>query len=397
MNIVNRENLFRLILVITGLALALVIGEFGLRTYYSVKDKDHKYYVWPPNLRKISRPVPGTMPGVDGIAHFNVNSDGIRGDEFSSDQQYRILAIGGSTTECLFLDQDKSWPYALQNRLNSLHLYKVWVGNVGKSGLDTREHFMHMKYLLPQYQKIDAVLILAGCNDLLRRLIEDKDYDPYYLDHYDYWEQRLIKGAFSETPYRKGKYRFHSGYYDELAIGSLVKQAITMYFRRDMIQDETGNMFVNLRNLRKGAAEIVENLPDLTSGLEEYKRNLNVIIDIAQSRSIRIIFLTQPSLWKEDMTKTEKDLLWCGWIESTKSKRYYSEKALMKGMQVYNNTLLEVCKSRGVEYLDLASILPKDETVFFDDVHFNNKGSLMTADAIFNYLSKNKPFKKSVN
>ncbi len=397
MKIFNRENLFRLILVIAGLALALVIGEFGLRTYYSIKDKDHKYCVWPPNLHKVSRPIPGTMPGVDGTARFDVNSDGMRGDELTPDQQYRILAIGGSTTECLFLDQEKSWPYALQNKLNGLHLSKVWVGNVGKSGLNTREHFMHAKYLLPQYQGIDVVLILAGCNDLLRRLIEDKDYDPYYLDHYDYWEQRLIRGAFSETPYRKGKYRFHSGYYDELAIGSLVKQVMVIYSRRDMVQDETGNLFVNLRNLRKGATAFVENLPDLTSGLEEYKRNLNAIIDIAQSRSIRIIFLTQPSLWKENMTKKEKDLLWCGWIESSKSKRYYSETALMRGMQAYNNTLLEVCKARGVECIDLAGILPKSDTIFYDDVHFSDKGSLMTADVVFEYLSKKKPFTKSAN
>jgi hypothetical protein len=397
MKIINRENIYRLILILVGLAIALVIGEFGLRAYYSIKDKNHKYYVWPPNLHKVSKPIPGTMPGVDGIAHFNVNSDGIRGDEFSSDQKYRILAIGGSTTECLFLDQEKSWPYALQNKLNNLHLSKVWIGNVGKSGLSTREHYMHMKYLLPQYPGIDAIVILAGCNDLIRRLIEDKKYDPYFLDHYDYWEQRLIRGAFSETPYKKGKYRFHSGYYDELAIGSLVKQVMYVNSKREMVQDETGNLFVNLRNLRKGALEIVEHLPDLTSGLEEYKKNLNAIIDIAQSQFIRIIFVTQPSLWKQGMTKEERDLIWNGWIESPKSKRYYSEMALMRGMQAYNDTLLQVCKTRGVECINLASFLPKDSTIFYDDVHFSDKGSLMTADVIFKYLSKNMPFMKSLN
>jgi lysophospholipase L1-like esterase len=397
MKIINRENIYRLILILVGLAIALVIGEFGLRAYYSIKDKNHKYYVWPPNLHKVSKPIPGTMPGVDGIAHFNVNSDGIRGDEFSSDQKYRILAIGGSTTECLFLDQEKSWPYALQNKLNNLHLSKVWIGNVGKSGLSTREHYMHMKYLLPQYHEIDVIVILAGCNDLIRRLIEDKKYDPYFLDHYDYWEQRLIRGAFSETPYKKGKYRFHSGYYDELAIGSLVKQIMYINSKREMVQDETGNLFVNLRNLRKGALEIVEHLPDLTSGLEEYKKNLNAIIDIAQSQFIRIVFVTQPSLWKQDMTEKEKDLIWNGWIESPKSKRYYSEIALMRGMQAYNDTLLQVCKARGVECIDLAIVLPKDSTIFYDDVHFSDKGSLMTADVIFKYLSKNMPFLKSVN
>lgn len=390
--IFKREYVYGIALVLAGLVIALVLGEVGIRTYYSIKDKNHKYYVWPPNLRKVFKPTPGTMPGVNGIAHFNVNSDGIRGDEISSGQQYRILTIGGSTTECLFLDQEKSWPYALQNKLNSLHLGQVWVGNIGKSGLSTREHYMHMKYILPQYSGIDAVVILAGCNDLTRRLIEDKKYDPYFLDHYEYWKQRIINGAFSETPYYKGRYRFRSGYYDELATVSLIKQSMAMYSKRAMIQDEAGNMFVNLRNIRKEATTIVDDLPDLTSGLEEYKKNLNAIIDMAQSRSVRIVFMTQPSVWKKNMTKLEKDLLWYGWIDSLKSKRYYSETALMRGMRAYNDALLQVCRDRGVECIDLANILPKESAMFYDDVHFTDKASLITADLLSNYFSKKKPF-----
>ncbi|MEN6374713.1 MAG: hypothetical protein ABFD75_08030 [Smithella sp.] len=387
--IFKREYVYGAVLIVVGIIVALVLCEFGLRAYFSIKSKNDKYYVWPPNLRKVFKPTPGTMPGVNGIARFNVNSDGIRGDESSSGRQYRILTIGGSTTECLFLDQEKSWPYALQKKLNNLHMSKFWVGNVGKAGLSTREHFMHMKHLLPQYPEIDAVIILVGCNDLTRRLIEDKKYDPDFLDHYEYWKHRLIRGAFSETPYYKGKYRFRSGYYDELAIGSVIKQSMDMYVRRKMIQDEAGNMFVNLRKLRKEAVQIVEDLPDLNSGLEEYKRNINAIIDIAQNQSVRIIFMTQPSLWKKDMTAEEKNLLWYGWIESQKSKRYYSVAALMKGMQAYNDTLLKVCRTRGIECIDLAEKFPRSSAIFYDDVHFTDKGSLMTADVVCEYFRKN--------
>jgi hypothetical protein len=69
----------------------------------------------------------------------------------------------------------------------------------------------------------------------------------------------------------------------------------------------------------------------------------------------------------------------------------------MRGMQAYNDTLLEVCKTRGVECIDLAGILPKSDTIFYDDVHFSDKGSLMTADVVFKYLSKKNPFTKSAN
>jgi hypothetical protein len=98
--------------------------------------------------------------------------------------------------------------------------------------------------------------------------------------------------------------------------------------------------------------------------------------------------MTQPSVWKKDMTEEEKKLLWYGWIESFKSKTYYSEAALMRGMQAYNDTLLQVCRVRSVECIDLAKMLPKNKTIFYDDVHFTDRGSLMTANVICNYFRK---------
>ena len=118
--------------------------------------------VWPPHLNIVFRPDPDILPGVQGDARFVINSSGIRGDELADDQNYRILAIGGSTTECAYLDQGETWPYLLQNRLARVMGQKVWVGNVGKSGMNTRDHILHTKYLLPQFPKIDAVLLLVG-------------------------------------------------------------------------------------------------------------------------------------------------------------------------------------------------------------------------------------------
>ena len=69
----------------------------------------------------------------------------------------------------------------------------------------------------------------------------------------------------------------------------------------------------------------------------------------------------------------------------------------MRGMRAYNDTLLDVCKARGVECIDLAGILPKNGTIFYDDVHFSDKGSLMTADVVFKYLSQKRPFTQAAN
>ena len=389
--IFNRETLIRLTLVILGALLALLACEYGLRLYLSATGSS-QYYVWPPNMVKVFRPTPGTMPGLTNTATFRTNAEGLRGDGMPAGPQYRILAIGGSTTECLLVDQDKAWPLALQKRLNRLGGREAWVGSAGKAGLSTREHYMHMKYLLPQFPGVDAVIILAGCNDFMRRLIEDEKYDPHFLDHYAEWEPRLIRGAFSETPYYPGKYRFRTGYYDETAIGSLYKKFRYVRSQQDLQQDEQGEFFVRLREKRQEALEVVDRLPDLTPALGEYRRNLNTIIDMAQARGTRLIFVTQPYMWRPGMTAREQKLLWMGWIESLKARRYYSAEALAEGMNLYNRALMEVCRERGVECIDLAGRLPKDTTVFFDDVHFNENGSLRAAEVISGYLKGTKPF-----
>lgn len=126
------------------------------------------------------------------------------------------------------------------------------------------------------------------------------------------------------------------------------------------------------------------------STTEEYVYNINTIIEICQQKSIRIIFLTQPFIWRPDLTQQEKDLCWFGF--SGDSNFWYSLEALIAGLEQYNSALINVCKERGVEAIDLENILPKDTTVFYDDIHFNENGSVMVADALFDYLAQKEPF-----
>lgn len=69
--------------------------------------------------------------------------------------------------------ETEAWPRLLQERLNAGSGRRVWVGNVGKSGQMTRNHVVQVEKLTRQYPRIDAVLLLAGVNDLMRRLKED--------------------------------------------------------------------------------------------------------------------------------------------------------------------------------------------------------------------------------
>lgn len=382
--LLHRERIYKLAALLIGILIAILISEAILCVVYP---PSNHYYVWTPNLNTTFNPLPGAMPGIEGESRFIINSVGIRGEEFhsASNQEYRILTIGGSTTECLYLDQTEAWPYILEEYLNKTADGRdVWVGNVGKSGMNTRDHIMHMKYLLPEYPEIDTIIILVGANDWGLRLRMGNQYDPNFLNSSEA-EKKQIRRAFAVKPENYLPFYKRTGIY---------RFARTFHYRlhyRETVQDRAGEWYLMKRENRKNAKEILEKTPDSSSALEEYSRNINTIIDLANNRSIRVIFMTQPTLYRQGLTESEKDLLWGG---GCGNGSYYSVEALSTAKKKYNEKLLEACSNRGIECIDLAR-LPQDVTVFYDDCHFNENGARLVATTVAGYLKGTEPFVSS--
>jgi hypothetical protein len=368
-------------LVVTAAFAAIIAGEIVLR---ALQPFPGRFLTWPPHLCKVFTPNTQIIPGVIGPSQYRFNAQGIRGEEFSDEQRYRVLAIGGSTTECFYQDQQRTWPALLESHMHRVSPdLKAWAGNLGKCGFNTRHHVVQMKYQVPQLPRIDTMVFLVGCNDFAARLINGDAYDPDYLTT-SYGEQHQIRRTFAFYP---------------LGFGGLRDPKDTAWWR--LIQstkavpplslglDDYGNTLTRMRERRRNATELLDQLPDMKPALDEYARNLRTMIDLGTKLSARMIFLTQPSLWRPDLTNAEKALLWgggAGDLESHERGVYYSVDALRKGIELYNRTLIEVCAQRGVECIDLAAQMPKDPTVFFDDVHFTDRGSRMVADILDEYL-----------
>ncbi len=369
------------LLVVTATAAAIIFGEVLLRAFQPFPGG---FFTWPPNLRKTFMPKPEFLPGLTGPSRYRFNSQGIRGDEFSPEQRYRVLTLGGSTTECFYQDQERTWPVLLERHLHrATPDLKPWVGNLGKCGFNTRHHVVQMKYQVPQYPRVDAMIFLVGCNDLALRLISGDAYDPDCLST-SYGEQHQIRRTFCIYPLGLGGLRDPK----YTAWWRLIQSAKTVA-SSPLTLDDNGKRFDSLRERRRNALVLVDQLPDMESALGEYARNLHTIIDLGRARSARMIFLTQPSLWRPDLGESEKALLWGGGTEDLESReggKFYSVDALRRGIERYNGKLIEVCAQRGVECIDLAAQIPKDTTVFFDDVHFTDRGSLMVADVLAAYF-----------
>ncbi len=358
-------------MILTCILIIICVSEITLCFTFPTPNK---YYLWLPSWKAIFKPYPGIMPGVTGNVVFKTNSEGVRGDELTDKQRIKILAVGGSTTECLYIDQQKTWPYILQNNLSSAYRQDVWVGNIGRSGLSTTGNLIELKYLLPQYRKIDLIIALVGFNDFQSALLNT------FIQNNLKSDREKIEMVFVKHPSRIGRF------YENSALWKIMQKFINYYSRRNkgIVEDTAGSWYIGARNARKRASQTSNNLPDLTSSLTVFENNINEMIDLAKERSIRIIFLTQPYIWNKNLTPAEKDLLWFGFTDD--KKNYYSVAALANGLKKFNLRLAEVCKRRNVECIDLESIIPQDTSVFYDDVHFNEGGCLKVADVVTGYL-----------
>ena len=110
---------------------ALVFAEIALRI--AIPEKQG-YRVWPPGMHHTFHPNPAVMPMHSKETRFESNSLGLRGAEPGPDPEVRVLAIGGSTTENLYIDQEVAWALRIGKLLTSAK-QRVWAASAGLSGM----------------------------------------------------------------------------------------------------------------------------------------------------------------------------------------------------------------------------------------------------------------------
>lgn len=386
----RRRLTFSLLTVVLSGFLGLVVLEAGLRIV--APSSDH-YFIWPPYIQIALNPDPEFIPGVSGPTRFRVNSHGLRGDELSKENDYVVLAVGGSATECLALDQTEAWPRLVQQKINQTRKdMNAWVGNAGRSGNSTREHVFQVPHLLDTLPRTDVVLMMVGANDLGHRLKHDQAYDPDFMQRADA-EAIEIPRAFSVYPLEHAN---SLPPYKRTEIYARARTAVnflrTHVLNSGEVQDDRGESVERWRTNRRNASRIRTDLPDLSTALKEYETNLGRIVDLVTARGVPIVLMTQPTLWKTDLTADEKNLLWWGGIgdfqaEGARSE-YYSVAAMKEALERYNRILLGYCGRSGVFCLDLASELPRTTEVFYDDWHFTEYGSELVAELVANFIEE---------
>jgi len=330
--------------------------------------------VWPPNLKQTFYPNKTILNGITGLSHFSINGLGYRSPLIKDkNDEFRILVIGGSTTECLYLDDMETWPYLIMEKLpNALDNKRPITMNIGKSGHNTRDHILQLKHLSDSYEP-DLVIMMLGFNDALLKLSKRWVWKPFDEDSYDQSK------TFSST----NEYNLKSTFiYNSLS--TINKK----YLNNIEPQDTLGNTLQKQRENRLFSTSYIHNKPDFTEALIDYENNINTIIKISRDKNIPIILITQPYLYKEQMTDEENSALW---MTTDFNGNYYQTEFMISTLEKYNSKLLSICQAKNTSCYDIEKTIPKSLNFFYDDVHFNENGADLVANLISNYIINNVP------
>ena len=371
----NRENFLKKtlnpLLSFYTIVVLLLCAEVGLRIFYHSGP-----FLRVPGKHAVFQTTEQVTPGIaPGKKLFSVDNVGLRGPNLprNADALYKIIALGGSTTECLYLDDSEDWPQLLMNELNRQPAKpRVWVGNAGFSA-HTTVHHLKVLQNLPIFDKAQMLILMIGINDLQDYLAREGTATDSLLDEdATTFVDKLRRRTYSHSAF------FHR---------SEIYQVIDQTFRRDQLTGQGMDPAWYGSHRKQRVESKVLPLPDLGLGVAEYRRRILALSRECRNKQLRCLFTTQPVMWRDGLSPDEQRLLWFGWIgPMDKPKGYVAAGDLARAMNAYNQTLLDTCAQSGLECYDLASFVPKDTSALFDDCHFNENGARLVAHLLALYL-----------
>ena len=360
----SRANL---LLFLSSIIIALLIGEIILRiiqpsTYFGTLES---------NLKLQRQPLYEQFPGLDSLVYSSTNDMGYRSSEKFAADKFGILTIGGSTTECAFLSDEDTWCHLLQEKLKVSFNENVVIGNVGRSGLHSGHHYLQLKHLTPQFDNIEYVLILLGINDYKRYLVKKENYLKTSED------PKLYRHAFYRYPIQ-----YNHKFYQRTELWMAIRNFKKKYngWKNARNPKIAHGPMIAQNRLKFNSIVEVDTLPDLSIPLADFEENILKTIQLAKSENIKVVFITQPTLWHEGIDSISS--LYCYPLLDRKDYETYTSRVYAKGMDSFNQKLIDLTRKHNVHCIDLANALPKDTTVFYDDCHFNKSGCVKVSEVL---------------
>jgi lysophospholipase L1-like esterase len=320
-----------------------------------------KYYKYRDTLRETSRAIrlkenypnsdyiiSGSKAGKKDVRYRTDNNAYVYPSAIHKNPDIKIFFIGGSSVECRLVDEDKRFPYYSGRLLEKLTGKKINSYNSGVSGNNSLHSInILINKILPE--KPDYVVFMHNINDV-----------STLLHAGTYW---------NKNKYRSPIINFKENIltYDVcLPKNKFVKNFIP-YISLVMFPTTFESECEEINNNDEWAENSESAHIDTVEFMSEFKKNITTFILICKIRNITPIIMTQASNFGFD----------------SKNNSLLSQYLHGK----FNDIIRETAKETDVMLIDLAKEFSDKKYYFFDQIHYNDSGSIAVSKFIAEHLS----------
>jgi len=251
-----------------------------------------------------------------------------------------IVFLGGSTTECHYMDEEARFPYLVGRTLEASLGKRINSYNTGCAGNNT----LHCNLLLqgkvvPMHPR---VAVLMECiNDLTFLAVLG-----------DYWSPSATRGIVQDKEYN--------------------------IFKRWIIEHLIGHKLaapVQNDEFAGARTRVVDIAPDKVSA--QFRKNIELFVYICRQHGITPVLMTQFNRFTETLPPNLHDQMQPMYDQWGVSYEQYRA-----SYNALNETTRTVARERGVLLIDLDRLVPKSKDHMYDVVHLNANGSRFVADTV---------------
>ncbi len=331
----------------------------GIKRYVKLRESRPLY-------SDVLLPPQNTMDISDGLVKkgypFRIDENGfIMPSKIHPDPQLTLAFLGGSTTECAYVDEENRFPYLVGRLLEKKTGLRTDSYNAGKAG-NTSLHSLDVLLNKVIPVKPDVAIMMHNVNDLAVLIFEKTFWtkNPYRSPLVE------IKPSF-KTAMKNVEDSFHI--IRDLTIPHLSRQLKTFYHY------VVGNKS-NVDEFKQARGHKIQ--VDKQKLVSEFSMNMQMFINISRARKITPALMTMANRLKDHpdpfILSLERTT-----VETGTGLNYKEFKDLV---DLFNQTIREVAAANNVFVIDLDRKVPKEKELMYDFVHLNDAGSKYVSDII---------------
>jgi len=272
--------------------------------------------------------------------HFRTDENGfVKPTKIYENPDLNIFFLGGSTTECEYVDEPYRFPYLVGRMLEEKSGKKINSHNAGKSGNNSIHSINNLLNKIAPLHP-DIIVRMEGINDLSTLLYEAT-----------YWNRNISRSNLACFTKSQIGFRNFKNEWDQSPY-------------RSMIYDEVHRARIKA----------------------QYRKILTLFVAITKAVGATPVLMTQANVISDNPNFVAHE----GDDKFNESYRHlYSE---------FQNITRQVAQENHIMLIDIDKKLPQPQQYLYDSVHLNNEGSKVVAKIIAEELlplvNKTKPNKK---